>query len=91
MGNFIFFDSRLGFFLQPPTHALLTLASFLIFSTDWRPFKRARATRHFLSVFSFDAYMAGHVLIVIDYLIGMEKKLMNGDKHPLCVYHTVSH
>ena len=78
-------------FLPVPTHALFTLASFRILSTDWRPFKRARATRHFLSILPSDAYKAGHVLLIIDYLIGMERKLMNGgDIYPLCVYHTVS-
>jgi len=67
------FDS---FFLPAPTHALFTLASFRILSTDWRPFKRARATRHFLSILPSDAYKAGHVLLIIDYLIGMESSWM---------------
>ena len=58
---------------------------------DWRPFKRARVARHFLFIFPSDAYTAGHVLIIIDHLIGMEKKLMNIDIYLLCVYRTVSH
>jgi hypothetical protein len=77
MGNFICFGFN-SFFLPAPTHALFTLASFRILSTDWRPFKRARATRHFLSILPSDAYKAGHVLLIIDHLIGMERKFMNG-------------
>jgi hypothetical protein len=76
MGNFIYFDFRSNLFFNHH-HALLTLASFRIFLTDWRSFKRAKANMSLFVSFTSDAYMAGHVLIIIDYLIGMETKLMN--------------
>ena len=76
MGNFICFDFRPNLFFNHH-HALFTLASFRIFLTDWRSFKRAKANMSLSVSFTSDAYMAGHVLIIIGYLIGMETTLMN--------------
>jgi len=60
-GNFICFNFRLCSFLQPPTHALLTLASFRNSRRIGAHSKERELHVTFFPFFFFDAYTAGHV------------------------------
>lgn len=88
MGNFICFDFRLVF--PSSTNTCSPHFSVLPNSFDGlAPIQKSESYASLSSVFPPDAYTAGHVLIIIDHLIGMERKLMNGgDIYPL---YLVSH